>query len=138
MITRDGAVFTEDAYGGYGDFDGMCYYKLVDLINGGDGNSSRGIELAFGTKIITNGKQTFVWKKDFFNWATDKLIGDKSANDLVDDGWREEKRTIGRRSLTFSQTLSSAVRKDTLVNNKKNRNHEYKSFRTKNKARRVV
>lgn len=91
MITRDGAVFTEDAYGGYGDFDGMCYYKLTDLINGGDGNSSRGISLAFGTTIITNGEQTFVWQKDFFNWATDKLIGDKSANDLVDEGWRQEK-----------------------------------------------
>jgi len=91
MITRDGAVFPEDAYEGYGNFDGMCYYKLVDLINGGDGDRDRGIELAFGTTILTNGKQTFVWKEDFFNWATDKLVDDKCANELLNDGWRQEK-----------------------------------------------
>ena len=91
MITRDGYQFTEDSYSGYGEFDGMCYYKLVDLINGGEGDRGRGLELAFGTTIITNGEQTFTFRKDFNNWATDKLIGDKNANDLVSEGWKVEK-----------------------------------------------
>jgi len=47
MLDDKGNVYREDNYEGYGDFDGVDYYALLDEMNGGDGDRDRGIKLAF-------------------------------------------------------------------------------------------
>jgi hypothetical protein len=48
MIDDTGREWLELDYDGYGDFGGMDFYALVDLMNGGTGDRDRGIELSFG------------------------------------------------------------------------------------------
>ena len=44
MVTPD-AVFREENYEGYGIFAGVDYYEMVDIMNGGEGQRERGIQL---------------------------------------------------------------------------------------------
>jgi len=48
MFDNMGNKYKETNYEGYGEFGGMDYYELLDKMNGGDGDRSRGINLAFG------------------------------------------------------------------------------------------
>ena len=47
MITRDGRVFTEEKYEGYGEFGGKDYYELVAELNGAASDRQLGINIAF-------------------------------------------------------------------------------------------
>mgnify|MGYP001045522172 CR=1 FL=1 len=47
MHDDKGNIWGESDYDGYGDFGGMDYYKLVDMMNGGAGNRDRGIHMSF-------------------------------------------------------------------------------------------
>ena len=48
MIDNKGNVYYEDKYEGYGKFGGKDYYELLDQMNGGEGDRSRGLSLAYG------------------------------------------------------------------------------------------
>jgi hypothetical protein len=58
MIDNKGNVYYEDKYEGYGKFGGKDYYELLDQMNGGKGDRSRGIGLAF-EKIDTESPVLF-------------------------------------------------------------------------------
>ena len=47
MHDNEGNTWKEDNYEGYGEFGGMDYYELLDKMNGGEGDRSEGIRLAF-------------------------------------------------------------------------------------------
>jgi len=47
MTDDKGNKWTEHDYEGYGIFGGKDFYELVDEMNGGDGNRSEGLEMAF-------------------------------------------------------------------------------------------
>jgi hypothetical protein len=53
MFDDKGKYYYESNYDGYGEFGGVDYYELLDKMNGGDGDRSRGIDLAF-EKIKTD------------------------------------------------------------------------------------
>jgi len=72
MIDNKGNVWTETQYDGYGVFGGKDYYELLDQMNGGKGDRSRGIDLACG-KEKTGSEILFpalVTKPDKFNYRT--------------------------------------------------------------------
>jgi hypothetical protein len=48
MFNDKGKFWFEKDYDGYGVFGGKDYYELLDQMNGGEGDRSRGIDLAFG------------------------------------------------------------------------------------------
>ena len=48
MFDDKGKYYYENDYEGYGEFGGMDYYELLDKMNGGSGDRSRVIDLAFG------------------------------------------------------------------------------------------
>jgi hypothetical protein len=58
MFDDKGNYYYESNYDGYGEFGGVDYYELLDKMNGGDGDRSRGIDLAF-EKIKTNSEILF-------------------------------------------------------------------------------
>ena len=47
MIDDKGKKYAESNYEGYGEFGGMDYYELLDVMNGGSGDRSHGISIAF-------------------------------------------------------------------------------------------
>jgi hypothetical protein len=47
MFDDKGKYYYENEYEGYGVFGGKDYYELLDQMNGGSGDRSRGIDLAF-------------------------------------------------------------------------------------------
>ena len=70
MFDDKGKYYYENDYEGYGEFGGMDYYELLDKMNGGSGDRSRGIDLAFG-KEKTGSEILFpalVTKPDKFNY----------------------------------------------------------------------
>ena len=72
MFDDKGKYYYENDYDGYGVFGGMDYYELLDKMNGGSGDRSRGIDLAFG-KEKTGSEILFpalVTKPDKFNYRT--------------------------------------------------------------------
>ena len=72
MFDNKGKYYYENDYDGYGVFGGMDYYELLDQMNGGSGDRSRGIDLAFG-KEKTGSEILFpalVTKPDKFNYRT--------------------------------------------------------------------
>jgi len=72
MFDDKGKYYYENDYDGYGVFGGMDYYELLDQMNGGSGDRSRGIDLAFG-KEKTGSEILFpalVTKPDKFNYRT--------------------------------------------------------------------
>ena len=59
MHDDKGNTWKEDNYEGYGEFGGMDYYELLDKMNGGSGDRSQGIKLAFDDAAIAAGKVLF-------------------------------------------------------------------------------
>ena len=55
MFDDKGKYYYEPNYDGYGEFGGMDYYELLDKMNGGEGDRSRGIDLAFDKVKTDNG-----------------------------------------------------------------------------------
>lgn len=94
MVTRDGQVYTEEAYDGYGDFNGQDFYELVAHLNGLvdkdmdlQEKRTRGINCALGVAAITNKKVTYrAQGVDFFHWSDEKIHDGKSANELCESG----------------------------------------------------
>jgi len=74
MFDDKGNYYYESNYDGYGEFGGVDYYELLDKMNGGSGDRSRGIDLAFD-KIKTDSeilypalvtRPNFDWKSHDF------------------------------------------------------------------------
>ena len=59
MHDNKGNKWLEKNYDGYGEFGGKDYYELLDQMNGGDGDRSRGIDLAFDKEAVAAGKILF-------------------------------------------------------------------------------
>ena len=59
MHDDEGNTWKEDNYEGYGEFGGMDYYELLDKMNGGEGDRSEGIRLAFDNAAVAAGKVLF-------------------------------------------------------------------------------
>ena len=59
MHDNKGNKWLEKNYEGYGVFGGKDYYELLDQMNGGDGDRSRGIDLAFDDAAVAAGKVLF-------------------------------------------------------------------------------
>ena len=56
MFDNKGNKFLEKNYEGYGVFGNKDYYELLDQMNGGTGDRSRGINLAFGKEPDYSGE----------------------------------------------------------------------------------
>jgi len=71
MFDNMGNNYKESNYEGYGEFGGMDYYELLDKMNGGSGDRSRGISLAFN-KIKIASKVLFpaLVTNPNFNWKS--------------------------------------------------------------------
>ena len=71
MYDNNGNSYYESNYDGYGEFGGVDYYELLDKMNGGDGDRSRGIDLAF-EKIKTDSEILYpaLVTKPNFNWKS--------------------------------------------------------------------
>ena len=71
MYDNEGNSYYESNYDGYGEFGGVDYYELLDKMNGGDGDRSRGINLAF-EKIKTDNEILYpaLVTKPNFNWKS--------------------------------------------------------------------
>jgi hypothetical protein len=59
MHDDKGNKWLEKNYEGYGEFGGKDYYELLDQMNGGSGDRSEGIRLAFDNAAIDAGKVLF-------------------------------------------------------------------------------
>ena len=59
MHDNKGNKWLEKRYEGYGVFGGKDYYELLDQMNGGSGDRSEGIRLAFDDAAVTAGKVLF-------------------------------------------------------------------------------
>jgi hypothetical protein len=59
MHDDKGNKWLEKRYEGYGEFGGKDYYELLDQMNGGSGDRSEGIRLAFDDVAIASGKIKF-------------------------------------------------------------------------------
>jgi hypothetical protein len=59
MHDNKGNKWLEKNYDGYGEFGGKDYYELLDQMNGGNGDRSRGIDLAFDKEAVAAGKILF-------------------------------------------------------------------------------
>lgn len=90
-----GNYWKEDAYQGYGVFNGKDFYQLLAEMNSdkcelsGDIEKDRneGIRIFFGISAIKNKKTHQVFKGrgiDFFNWDRDIIHDNKSANQLLE------------------------------------------------------
>jgi hypothetical protein len=59
MHDNKGNKWLEKRYEGYGVFGGKDYYELLDQMNGGSGDRSEGIRLAFDDAAVAAGKVLF-------------------------------------------------------------------------------
>lgn len=86
VITKDGKVYTENKYEGYGRFDGVFIYDLIGKLNNIPKDDV--IKTLYET-VITDGTHRYSTKTDFWNW--DKPLHEgKSANQLIQLGWTKE------------------------------------------------
>jgi hypothetical protein len=72
MFDDKGKYYYEKNYDGYGVFGGMDYYELLDKMNGGGGDRSRGIDLAFD-KVKTDSEILYpalVTRPNEFDYTT--------------------------------------------------------------------
>jgi hypothetical protein len=102
MYDDKGNVWKESNYDGYGDFGGMDYYELLDKMNGGEGDRSRGIDLSFD-KVKTDNeilypalvtRSNFDWRSHDFtkeakrdpnqSWYMEPEEEDYNGEDYVD------------------------------------------------------
>ena len=59
MHDDKGNKWLEKDYEGYGEFGGKDYYELLDQMNGGSGDRSEGIKLAFNDELVNARKVLF-------------------------------------------------------------------------------
>jgi hypothetical protein len=121
LITRDGQVYTEDDYEGYGLFGGIDYYEVMAIINGlnktplkiNEEMRDRGINLMFRSGVRNKEtKQEFVsGGVDFFDWQNDIVEDELSANKLLDRGTHEMFKD------TLEDLIDSGVQFPKLVEN---------------------
>jgi hypothetical protein len=89
MFDDKGKFWFEKDYDGYGVFGGKDYYELLDQMNGGEGDRSRGIDLAFG-EIKTSSPVLFpalVVGASNFNYKTHDFT--KEAEHDPNQSWYE-------------------------------------------------
>lgn len=94
MITKDGQIFTEHDYEGYGEFGGKDIYVLAAEMNGHKGATDEETRSNFFDKIWKRGIEKdgkrYYYREDF-NVYSDLLEseGNLSPNDLVSEhGWK--------------------------------------------------
>jgi hypothetical protein len=102
MFDDKGKFWFEKDYDGYGVFGGKDYYELLDQMNGGEGNRSRGIDLAFG-KIKTSSSVLFpalVTKPNKFNYKTHDFTkeAEHDPNQSWYDASNEEELEEGKKA----------------------------------------
>ena len=87
MFDDKGNFWYEPNYDGYGDFGGMDYYSLLDMMNGGRGDRGRGIDLAFGNEKVASRVlfPALVTKPDMFNYKTHDFT--KEAESDPNQSW---------------------------------------------------
>ena len=87
MFDDKGNFWYEPNYDGYGDFGGMDYYALLDMMNGGRGDRARGIDLAFGHEKTASRVlfPALVTKPDMFNYKTHDFT--KEAESDPNQSW---------------------------------------------------
>jgi hypothetical protein len=103
MFDNMGNNYKESNYEGYGEFGGMDYYELLDKMNGGSGDRSRGIRLAFNKikidsevlfpALVTN--PNFNWKSHDFtqqpeNDPNQSWYMEPEEDDDVSSDWDED------------------------------------------------
>jgi len=86
VITKEGGVYTETEYEGYGRFDGVFIYDLIGELNNIPKDDV--LKTLYET-VITDGVTRYSTKNDFSNWQTPIHQG-KCANELVELGWKKE------------------------------------------------
>ncbi len=87
MLDNKGNIFSEKNYEGYGVFGGKDFYSLLDEMNGGAGDRSKGIDLAFSNKkylspqlyVLADGE-----KAEDYKWE------DKAPEGDPNQGWIQE------------------------------------------------
>jgi len=86
MFDNKGNKWYEPNYKGYGEFGGKDYYELLDQMNGGSGDRSRGINLAFD-KIETDGEILYpaLVTKSNYDWKSHDFT--KEAEDDPNQSW---------------------------------------------------
>jgi hypothetical protein len=92
MTDNKGNRWIEDSYSGYGMFGGKDYYELLAEMNGKT-TREEGILFYFGISCIRNKKTLQIFKGsgvEFFNWSSEKLVDNKSANELLETGEWEQ------------------------------------------------
>ena len=89
MYDNEGNSYYESNYDGYGEFGGMDYYELLDKMNGGSGDRSRGIDLAFD-KIKTDSEILYpaLVSRPNFNWKSHDFT--KEAKHDPNQSWYME------------------------------------------------
>lgn len=92
MITRDGQIFEELQYEGYGEFGGKDIYVLAAEMNGFKGATDEESRANFFDKVwkrgISKGGKRYFYGDDFANYGVPiEAEGGKSANELRDEGW---------------------------------------------------
>jgi hypothetical protein len=89
MYDNEGNSYYESNYDGYGEFGGMDYYELLDKMNGGSGDRSRGIDLAFD-KIKTDSEILYpaLVSRPNFDWKSHDFT--KEAKHDPNQSWYME------------------------------------------------
>jgi hypothetical protein len=86
MFDNKGNKWYEPNYEGYGEFGGKDYYELLDQMNGGSGDRSRGINLAFN-KIKTDSEVLYpaLVTRSNFDWKSHDFT--KEAENDPNQSW---------------------------------------------------
>jgi hypothetical protein len=86
MFDNKGNKWYEPNYEGYGEFGGKDYYELLDQMNGGSGDRSRGINLAFD-KIKTDSEVLYpaLVTRSNFDWKSHDFT--KEAENDPNQSW---------------------------------------------------
>jgi len=90
MFDNKGMKWLEKNYEGYGVFGNKDYYELLDQMNGGTGDRSRGINLAFDKEPTESGKVLYpaLVVNPNFNWKSHDFT-EESEND-PNQSWYQE------------------------------------------------
>ena len=141
MHDNKGNKWLEKRYEGYGVFGGKDYYELLDQMNGGSGDRSEGIRLAFDDAAVAAGKVLFPALTvsatlprfhDFTeespndpnqSWYTpeddddDYIMGDRD-DEYLDESKIEEKMLDIAKDMTTQETSGHAERFAKYMSNK--------------------
>jgi hypothetical protein len=90
LITRNGQIFTEESYGGYGNFGSIDIFVLIGKLNGYTGEDDDIRSRTFNYLLnngITNGEKTYMYREHFANYDSQiPQENNMSANELVQSG----------------------------------------------------